>query len=98
MENIREPAVAGAFYPSDPDVLSDDVMGYLQKSEKEAIEGDVIALISPMPVTHIPVRWPLTPISWWRGWISMTWWSLPPATGGPLKEPPFITEVGSGRL
>jgi AmmeMemoRadiSam system protein B len=47
MENIREPAVAGAFYPSDPDVLSDDVMGYLQKAEKEAIEGDVIALISP---------------------------------------------------
>jgi AmmeMemoRadiSam system protein B len=47
MENIREPAVAGAFYPSDPDVLSDDVRGYLQKAEKEAIEGDIIALISP---------------------------------------------------
>ncbi|MCK5552930.1 MAG: AmmeMemoRadiSam system protein B, partial [Deltaproteobacteria bacterium] len=47
MENIREPAVAGAFYPSNPDVLSDDVSGYLKKAEKEAIEGDIIALISP---------------------------------------------------
>jgi len=47
MENIREPAVAGAFYPSDPDVLSDDVRGYLQRAEREAIEGDIIALISP---------------------------------------------------
>jgi len=47
MENIREPAVAGAFYPSNPDVLSDDVRDYLKKAEKEAIEGDIIALISP---------------------------------------------------
>ena len=47
MENIREPTVAGAFYPSDPDVLSDDVRGYLKKAKKEAIEGDIIALISP---------------------------------------------------
>ncbi len=47
MENIREPAVAGAFYPSDPDALSDDVRGYLKKAEKEALEGNVIALISP---------------------------------------------------
>jgi AmmeMemoRadiSam system protein B len=47
MENIREPAVAGAFYPSDPDALSDDVRGYLKKAGKETLEGDVIALISP---------------------------------------------------
>jgi AmmeMemoRadiSam system protein B len=47
MENIREPAVAGAFYPSDRDVLSDDVRGYLKKAKKEAIEGDIIALVSP---------------------------------------------------
>jgi AmmeMemoRadiSam system protein B len=47
MENIREPAVAGAFYPSDPDVLSHDVRGYLRKAEKEAIGGDILALISP---------------------------------------------------
>ena len=47
MDTIREPAVAGAFYPSDPDVLSDEVRGYLQKAEKEAIEGEIIALISP---------------------------------------------------
>ena len=47
MENIREPAVAGAFYPSNPDVLSDEVRGYLKKAEKEAIEGEIISLISP---------------------------------------------------
>jgi AmmeMemoRadiSam system protein B len=47
MENIREPAVAGAFYPSDPDVLSNDVRGYLKRAKKEAIEGDIIALVSP---------------------------------------------------
>ena len=47
MENIREPTVAGAFYPSDPDVLSNDVRGYLGKAEKEAIKGKIIALISP---------------------------------------------------
>ncbi len=47
MENIREPAVAGAFYPSNPDVLFDDVRGYLKKAEKEAIDGNIIALISP---------------------------------------------------
>jgi AmmeMemoRadiSam system protein B len=47
MEDIREPAVAGAFYPSNPNVLSDDITGYLKKAEKEAIEGNIIALISP---------------------------------------------------
>jgi AmmeMemoRadiSam system protein B len=39
MENLREPAVAGAFYPSNPDALADDV--------KIAVEGEVIGLISP---------------------------------------------------
>jgi AmmeMemoRadiSam system protein B len=47
MENIREPAVAGTFYPSDPEVLSDDIRGYLRRAEKTPIEGDVITLISP---------------------------------------------------
>jgi AmmeMemoRadiSam system protein B len=47
MENIREPAVAGAFYPSNPEVLSDEVRGYLKRAEKMSIEGDVIALICP---------------------------------------------------
>ncbi len=47
MENIREPAVAGAFYPSDPEILSDEVRGYLGRAVKESIEGKIIALISP---------------------------------------------------
>ncbi len=47
MENIREPSVAGAFYPSDPDALSDDVRGYLKKAGEKTLEGDVIALVSP---------------------------------------------------
>ncbi|UCD71720.1 MAG: AmmeMemoRadiSam system protein B [Syntrophobacterales bacterium] len=47
MENIRDPAVSGSFYPSNPDVLGDDVRGYLRKAEKEVIEGEIIALISP---------------------------------------------------
>jgi len=47
MKNLREPAVAGAFYPSNPDVLADEVRGYLGKAEKEAVTGEIIALISP---------------------------------------------------
>ena len=47
MKEIREPAVAGAFYPDKPDVLSRDVKKYLENSKKEKIEGDIVALISP---------------------------------------------------
>ena len=47
MENVREPAVAGTFYPSNPDTLASDVRGYLTKAKKEDIEGGIIALISP---------------------------------------------------
>jgi AmmeMemoRadiSam system protein B/AmmeMemoRadiSam system protein A len=47
MEEIREPAVAGAFYPDRPDVLSRDVKRYLENAKKEKIDGEIIALISP---------------------------------------------------
>jgi AmmeMemoRadiSam system protein B/AmmeMemoRadiSam system protein A len=47
MEEIREPAVAGAFYPEKPDVLSQDVKRYLENVKKERVEGEIIALISP---------------------------------------------------
>ena len=47
MKNVREPVVAGAFYPSDPDVLADDVRAYLSKAERESVEGEILALISP---------------------------------------------------
>jgi AmmeMemoRadiSam system protein B/AmmeMemoRadiSam system protein A len=47
MKEIREPAVAGAFYPDKPEVLSRDIKKYLENSKKEKIEGDIIALVSP---------------------------------------------------
>jgi len=47
MKEIREPAVAGAFYPDKPEILSRDVKKYLENSKKEKIEGDIIALVSP---------------------------------------------------
>jgi AmmeMemoRadiSam system protein B len=47
MENVREAAVAGMFYPSNPDILANDVRGYLSKAKKETVEGRIIALISP---------------------------------------------------
>jgi len=47
MEEIREPAVAGMFYPDKPDVLSRDVKRYMENAKKEKVEGDIIALVSP---------------------------------------------------
>jgi AmmeMemoRadiSam system protein B/AmmeMemoRadiSam system protein A len=47
MKEIREPAVAGAFYPDKPEVLSKDVTGYLEKVKKEKVEGEIVALVSP---------------------------------------------------
>ena len=47
MKEIREPAVAGAFYPDNPEVLSRDVKRYLENAKKEKLEGEIVALISP---------------------------------------------------
>jgi hypothetical protein len=47
MKEIREPAVAGSWYPDNPDVLSQDIKRYLENAKKEKIEGKVIALVSP---------------------------------------------------
>lgn len=47
MREIRESAVAGTWYPGDPDILSRDVKGYLEKAKKEKIEGEIIGLVSP---------------------------------------------------
>ncbi len=47
MKEIREPAVAGAFYPDKPEVLSKDVVRYLENAKKEKFEGEVVALVSP---------------------------------------------------
>ena len=47
MKEIREPAVAGSWYPDNPEILSQEIKRYLEKAKKEKIEGNPIALISP---------------------------------------------------
>lgn len=47
MEDIREPVVAGTFYPDKPDILSRDVKRYLENAKKEKIGDEIIALVSP---------------------------------------------------
>jgi AmmeMemoRadiSam system protein B/AmmeMemoRadiSam system protein A len=47
MKEIREPAVAGMFYPDKPDILSRDVKQYIERAQREEIEGDIVALVSP---------------------------------------------------
>ena len=47
MKEIREPAVAGSWYPDNPDVLSKRIKQYLEKAKKETIDGKVVALVSP---------------------------------------------------
>ena len=46
-EEVRRPVVAGAFYPSSPAVLRDQLEGFLSAVPKEKVKGKVIALISP---------------------------------------------------
>jgi hypothetical protein len=47
MKEIREPAVAGAFYSDNPEILSRDIKQYLENAKKEKVEGEIIALVSP---------------------------------------------------
>ncbi len=47
MKEIREPAVAGMFYPDRPETLNRDVKTYLANAQREKISGEVVALISP---------------------------------------------------
>jgi len=44
---IRHPAVAGQFYPSDPEQLSDLVNTYLEHAGKPQVEGKPIAFVVP---------------------------------------------------
>lgn len=46
-EEIRPPAVAGAFYTSDSEVLSDQIKDFLSKVPAKTLSGKIIALISP---------------------------------------------------
>jgi AmmeMemoRadiSam system protein B/AmmeMemoRadiSam system protein A len=47
MKEIREPALAGSWYPGDPETLSRDVKRYLESAKREKAEGEIVALISP---------------------------------------------------
>jgi MEMO1 family protein len=44
---IRRPAVAGAFYPDDPNELSEMIKGFLSKVPKQSISGELKAIIVP---------------------------------------------------
>jgi len=46
-ENIKEPSVAGTFYPADKKALKESVEGFLSRVEKRQKDGKLIALISP---------------------------------------------------
>ena len=46
-ENVKEPAVAGTFYPAVKDSLKKSVEGFLSKAEKSPNHGRLIAIISP---------------------------------------------------
>jgi len=47
MNFIREPAVSGMFYPSNPGALLRDIENYMQRASIEPVKGTIIGLISP---------------------------------------------------
>lgn len=47
MEEIREPAVSGLFYPDRPERLTRELQTYLEKAKREQIDGEIIGLVSP---------------------------------------------------
>ena len=44
---VKDPAVAGSFYPADRKLLSDSIESYLSNAEKVPADGKLLALISP---------------------------------------------------
>jgi hypothetical protein len=46
-EHIKEPAVAGSFYPAEKETLIKTVEGFLSRAEDKPVNGTLIALISP---------------------------------------------------
>ena len=46
-DKVRQPEVAGGFYPANPDELTKMVDGFLAKAHPANISGPIIALISP---------------------------------------------------
>ncbi len=47
MSDIREPAVAGTFYPGNADVLKADIEGYLKKVPDQTLPGRVYGIVAP---------------------------------------------------
>ena len=45
--NVRKPAVAGAFYPADPETLRKLVDSFLARAESSLVDGQIYALVSP---------------------------------------------------
>jgi len=46
-ENVKEPSVAGTFYPADKKELKETVENFLSRAEKGKRDGRIIAIISP---------------------------------------------------
>ena len=46
-EEVRRPAVAGSFYPADPQTLSRQVKDFLSRAPREELAGEIVALVSP---------------------------------------------------
>ena len=46
-KKVRKPAVAGAFYPADPEILKKQVSLFLEKAGPPEIDGEILALVSP---------------------------------------------------
>jgi len=46
-EKVRQPAVAGAFYPADPKALSQMIDEMLAKAAPPAVDGEILAAVSP---------------------------------------------------
>ena len=46
-QDIKQPNVAGAFYPDNPQELSGTIDAFLDKANPEPVKGDIFALISP---------------------------------------------------
>ena len=47
LKNMRQPAVAGSFYPADPDSLKNMINNFLDNIEEPKKEGEILALILP---------------------------------------------------
>ncbi len=46
-ETVRQPAVAGQFYNSDPEALRSAIRDFLSRAEPGRVDGEIIALVSP---------------------------------------------------